>query len=109
MGWRTCSELTVATTRRVWWNSRLCASNGRPRWAKHRPEHGKAAGQGGAPHIDDPRLRQDHLDQADQREVGAHLVEEEGPAEPAMRLGRGKIARPQLRCVVRTEPFQHLP
>ena len=50
----------------------------------------EATGDGLAFHIDDPRLRQDQMNQADVPEIVRHLVDEEGPTVAAIDAGLGQ-------------------
>ena len=49
-----------------------------------------------AAHVDDLRVRQDQLDQAQVHEVPGRLVDEAGPAEPAHGAGPGEVVGPEL-------------
>src|SRR5437870_2433807 len=54
-------------------------------------EIGKTARQRMAAHVDDLRVRQNEVEQADMREVAAHLVDEKRPAKRAMGARTVKI------------------
>jgi hypothetical protein len=56
------------------------------------PEIGDAAGEWRSAHVDDPRVRQHQVDEAQMQEVVALLVDEVRPAEQTVRTSLHQVA-----------------
>ncbi len=71
-------------------------------------EIAEATGHGLTAHVDDRRVRQDQVDQADMPEVVRHLVDEEGTAQPAIGAGLAQEALAEPTRLLGGQPRQGL-